>query len=640
VDEDAGKPALIGPAIVVAGYNRANSLDRLLNALFKGNYYNYTVPLHISIDQGHAQDVVQLVESFDWPFGPKELTLHNHHLGLKDHMLWCGDLSQRYGEIILLEDDLFVSPPFYDFAVSALQFYQDDQAAAGISLYHYEIAESCGLPFQPIHDGFDVYCIEWPSSWGLAMSARHWNTFRAWQKAQSEEEILSHLPSFVKQWEAESWKRLLVAFLRANHLSFVYPRVSLSTHFGEPGTHSVERGLQHSHLLAEGMAWRFCKVEKSLASYDAWFELIDTVLGLWRTEFQNGPPLDVDLYGCKELSALKYDWVLSSRWLPPEIRSNSDLVSRSFSMDLLPPLQNVIAGLPGDALHVVKKSVVENLTDNPNPYLSRLSGWTGRSGSGESQQNLSFSIVVPESGSQIENELTVASLLKSDYPHFEVIVVAPGNPANSPDDRVRVVRWPADMGYWQALELGFKATTGDVVLWLHPGQSLATNILKQAAALLADYQEIDWLLLRQFEMELPGNRWTKDRFARSNQDAIRSSLGPGFSLIRRKLWLKLGSGFLSGEAMLVRLFGEVVPFAADLVGAQGDGMDASIWGASHPPRRELKAERSWAGLLLSRMSRTFFLANGGLRWLHMELEQYPPVIRWDEALGKWNMQRY
>src|SRR5688572_10825284 len=97
------------PAIVIPAYNRPASLQRLLDSLRKAEI-PHEVKLVISIDQGGPAGVKQLAENFAWPFGEKKIILHENHLGLKDHILAAGNLSAEYGSIILLEDDLFVSP--------------------------------------------------------------------------------------------------------------------------------------------------------------------------------------------------------------------------------------------------------------------------------------------------------------------------------------------------------------------------------------------------------------------------------------------------------------------------------------------------------------------------------------------------
>ena len=94
------------PAIVVVTYNRPDSLMRLLGSLTKARY-PVGVPLIISIDGGDNREkqVVKIAEEFPWPHGKKEVICHEKNLGLRKHILSCGDLTERYDSVIVLEDD-------------------------------------------------------------------------------------------------------------------------------------------------------------------------------------------------------------------------------------------------------------------------------------------------------------------------------------------------------------------------------------------------------------------------------------------------------------------------------------------------------------------------------------------------------
>ena len=83
----------------------------------------------------------EIAEDFQWRFGEKEVRIAEKHLGLKAHLLRCGDLTSEFGSIILLEDDLLVSPVFYSFVLEASVFYKGQKNIAGISLYKYEITD-------------------------------------------------------------------------------------------------------------------------------------------------------------------------------------------------------------------------------------------------------------------------------------------------------------------------------------------------------------------------------------------------------------------------------------------------------------------------------------------------------------------
>src|SRR5688572_567824 len=116
-------------AIVIVTYNRSWSLTRLLGSIANANFEGYSdIDLIISIDSGGESEVKKIAADFNWSYGVKTILMQKINLGLRKHILLCGDLTQNYGNIILLEDDCFVSPNFYDFASQALKYYgRDDQ---------------------------------------------------------------------------------------------------------------------------------------------------------------------------------------------------------------------------------------------------------------------------------------------------------------------------------------------------------------------------------------------------------------------------------------------------------------------------------------------------------------------------------
>ncbi len=95
-------------------------------------------------------------------------------------------MSLKYGSVIILEDDLFVSPYFYDYAIQALEYYESDENIGGISLYNHVDEDMTEFPFVPIQDDSDVYFIQFPSSWGQAWSSKQWKAFREWYAQQPD----------------------------------------------------------------------------------------------------------------------------------------------------------------------------------------------------------------------------------------------------------------------------------------------------------------------------------------------------------------------------------------------------------------------------------------------------------------------
>ena len=117
---------LIHPTIVVIAYNRPFALKRVLQSLANANYHWYSdINLIISIDGGGDKnlEVKQVANDFLWNFGRKIIITHESNLGLRNHGIFCGDLTKKYNHIIVFEEDCLVSRNFFFFFVQALKFY-------------------------------------------------------------------------------------------------------------------------------------------------------------------------------------------------------------------------------------------------------------------------------------------------------------------------------------------------------------------------------------------------------------------------------------------------------------------------------------------------------------------------------------
>ncbi len=262
------------PAVVVCAYNRPQALARLLASLNSAQYPpNAKIRLHISIDRseiGISQEVLQIAEQFNWNYGEKIVAPQGHHLGLVEHINFCGGLSQEYGQIILLEDDLFVSNSFYGFAAQALEFYCADEYIAGISLYGLGFNGYTHNPFIPIHDGSDIFFLQIPYTQGQAFTSRQWSQFLSWQAASNilvsaEDKIHEMFLDF----NAEDWFPARTKYLIETGRFFVFPRVSLVTGFGDAGTHFTRKSSYFQVPLEfNKKCFSLDTLEDSIAVYD------------------------------------------------------------------------------------------------------------------------------------------------------------------------------------------------------------------------------------------------------------------------------------------------------------------------------------------------------------------------------------
>jgi GT2 family glycosyltransferase len=220
--------------IIVIGYNRPKAIERLLNSLLKASYPGI-VDLIISIDGGKGdwekggqgdgetrrrgdkktgrggEEVREVAVNFKWPFGTKKLIFHETNMGLRKHVLSCGDLSKDYDGVIVLEDDLYVSPVFYQYTLQAFDYYKDDLKIAGISLYSHAYNETAQFPFRPLTDDSDVFFLQYAASLGQFWSRENWSAFREWYDAlepgdESTGHSTGHLPTNIRLWPETSWK--------------------------------------------------------------------------------------------------------------------------------------------------------------------------------------------------------------------------------------------------------------------------------------------------------------------------------------------------------------------------------------------------------------------------------------------------
>jgi hypothetical protein len=327
------------PAIVVAGYNRPDCLRRILGSLAEALVHPDT-QLVISIDQGGSDEVVRVANAFDWQHGNKRVFLREMRLGVDEHNLACGDLSQEYGAIIMLEDDLFVSPHFYEYTVRALEAYSDDPRIGGLALHTQRHSDATPLGFEAFEDGSDVFFSQIACSWGQSWTAAQWSGFRQWLAEQPEELPANPgVPAMVRSWHASSWKKRYITYLVDTSRYFVYPRISLSTNFGDPGTHYDRKAptLQRSLLWGQ-RDWRFVSLDESLAVYDAFSEILPDRLCRLQPDLGE-PTFAVDLYGQKDLSALAAERVLTRRPATAPVRT--------FGQELRPHEMNIVANVPG-----------------------------------------------------------------------------------------------------------------------------------------------------------------------------------------------------------------------------------------------------------------------------------------------------
>ena len=348
-------------AICAVCYNRKDSLKRLLDSLDRA-YYDVPVTLIISVDKSDTTEVEAFADSFVWRHGEKRVARHEENLGLRRHILSIGDYLHEFDAIVVLEDDIFVAPSFYYFAQECVEKYCDDMDIAGISLYRYPYCLNCMLPFIPMPTDSDVFLMKSAVSWGQVWMREQWFRFKEWYDTHHEEfGVLPHLSVSVCEWPKSSWLKYHIRYCIEQDKSFVVPYTSLTTCFGEPGTHAVKKQTHTQAPMMQGEKKHF--VLNPTVTYDGFFEAESLYAHLGMTKEQ----LCIDLYGTKgNRMGCRY-------WLTREQQPFK--VLRSYALEFKPWELNVLNELEGheiflyDTIEEAKRPHFPDNDKNAKYYL-------------------------------------------------------------------------------------------------------------------------------------------------------------------------------------------------------------------------------------------------------------------------------
>lgn len=325
-------------ALVVVGYNRLQSIIRLLSSLDKSHYDKNDVPLVISIDASGDEELYDYVKSYKWNHGEKYVIIREHRLGLKEHIFKCGDLTRCFKAIILLEDDLYVSPFFYDYVLQTLSYYQEENAAACIGLYSYASNIYAALPFVPLQTDYDVYGIQATITWGECWNERMWNGFRDWlshnEPIQWDE---LDIPDNVKKFK-KAWSKYFTAYLAVTDRYVIAPYKSYTTNFSEAGEHrSMADNCVQVPLVRRLEEFKFGSMDH-IMKYDSFFNPV----GLESYLSVSHEDLCVDLYSLRPNNR-NCRYLLTTDILPYKC-------IRRYAMSERPIEANVIDGVIGDGI--------------------------------------------------------------------------------------------------------------------------------------------------------------------------------------------------------------------------------------------------------------------------------------------------
>lgn len=165
--------------ILLFVYNRPEHVRRNIQALLKNELaaeselFIYSDAAKDETSQAAVKEVRAFIRSIQ---GFKKITITERaeNWGLARSII-DGVTTQinRYGRVIVLEDDLVVAPHFLQFMNDALETYRDEERVGHI--------QACDFTHDPSLP--DTFLIKWTGSWGWATWDRAWKHFNADGKA-------------------------------------------------------------------------------------------------------------------------------------------------------------------------------------------------------------------------------------------------------------------------------------------------------------------------------------------------------------------------------------------------------------------------------------------------------------------------
>jgi len=336
------------PTIVIPTFSRAHSLKRLLGSLSAARYPS-EARLVVSIDGGGSDDVARVAEQCQWPHGEKLVIRREKNLGVRQHLIVCGEMTEQYGSVIILEDDLFVAPSYYEYAKAALEHYADDPKIAGVGLCSINLNFWNWQPFVPFPDPYDVLFVQAIAPWGQVWSRRTWLSFRSWLENENDDRIdVPWLPRKLRTW-GPNLDRTMYKYVVETDRYFVHPKPGLLTNFCEAGAHFPKMNDFQVPLALGDREIKLCKFKESRAVYDAWFELEPRLLAKAHASLAQ-KTFSVDLFGTKDPANVSAPFMLTVKPAKTHLAS--------FGLRMRPRELNVLYDIAGDDIVLARTEEV------------------------------------------------------------------------------------------------------------------------------------------------------------------------------------------------------------------------------------------------------------------------------------------
>jgi Protein of unknown function, DUF273 len=250
--------------VIVMTYNRAHSTLRLLKSIANANYpTNVRIDLMVSIDRpkdpnkAHDADTVRIADEFEWKLGQKTVVKQPENLGIYGQWIdtWQPTPEDDDERVLLLEDDLELSPWYYKWLSNAMDKYSSYPEVVGFSLQKQKLrAKDIGVGefLPPTHTRVFMYRLV--GTWGYAPVAAKWRKFRQWfHEHKSKPDFHPYVEgltptNWYKQFERDGFAHSMWSmwFIRFCDDFTMYTVYATPKDFKALAVHHAEKGLHYS----------------------------------------------------------------------------------------------------------------------------------------------------------------------------------------------------------------------------------------------------------------------------------------------------------------------------------------------------------------------------------------------------------
>jgi hypothetical protein len=233
--------------LIVMTMDRPKSLERLLNSVASAAYPdNARIDVQVSVDrragQGHDAETMKFLSSFQWARGVFEVIAWAEPKGIFGQWVdsWPCEIYKPdlYKAVVFFEDDLEVSPIYFEWFANAHRVYASPNLGAITGMRAALVAqEGARLSVSElVPTGVQVFAYRLIATWSMSPTHDSWKRFREWVKvAKADPNFDPAVDGTVPgQWyrdfkahgkEAGMWEAWYMRFMHDQGLYTLYPWV-------------------------------------------------------------------------------------------------------------------------------------------------------------------------------------------------------------------------------------------------------------------------------------------------------------------------------------------------------------------------------------------------------------------------------